>query len=389
MKLAFISLLGLAAIWAASTAPSPKMAFWDSQRRGANCFNKKVTPAWYQAASDLGLGFVRLVPDKWKGQGRDFLIGDCDNFQGLVSADFDVLKASLDEAHKHNQKIAFGMLSLPGCRWKQNNGDKEDYRLWKDETYQLQAIAFWRELASRLKDHSALVAYNILNEPHPEREDEVEGGAALNAWVDKHRGTTQDLNRFYQRIITAIREVDPATPIFIEGYGYGSAEGLAALQPMADPNVLYSLHFYEPWQYTSKGANKGRYAYPASMPDSWDAPGRAWTQDDLKRRMDPVAQWAEKNKIPIHRIIAAEFGVQRDVEGSTAYLTDVVQLLNGYGWHWAFYAFREDVWEGMDYEFGTGKMPGTYWEQMEKGEEPSGRKQDGPLFGVLKREFNQ
>ncbi|WP_280143519.1 hypothetical protein [Wolbachia endosymbiont of Frankliniella intonsa] len=39
------------------------------------------------------------------------------------------------------------MLSLPGSRWKQNNNDKDDLRLWSDQAFQKQAAKFWQDLA--------------------------------------------------------------------------------------------------------------------------------------------------------------------------------------------------------------------------------------------------
>jgi endoglucanase len=65
--------------------------------------------------------------------------------------------------------VVITMLSLPGSRWKQNNNDQDDLRIWNEKDYQRQAAVFWQELALKLKDHSAVVGYNILNEPHPER----------------------------------------------------------------------------------------------------------------------------------------------------------------------------------------------------------------------------
>lgn len=33
--------------------------------------------------------------------------------------------------------------------------------------------------------------------------------------------------------------------------------------------------------------------------------------------------------------------------------------------HWAFYSFREDSWDGMDYELGSAKVPWRYWQAIE------------------------
>ena len=41
------------------------------------------TRARFRAAREAGLQWVRLVPDKWKGAGRDFLLGNADDFTGI------------------------------------------------------------------------------------------------------------------------------------------------------------------------------------------------------------------------------------------------------------------------------------------------------------------
>lgn len=362
-------------------ADNPKLAFWSVPRHGANQFNQRPDDAWFAAAAALGVDFVRLVPDKWSGEGVDFLIGDCDHFTALVPADLARLRSALDAAEAHHVKIVLGLLSLPGCRWENFRDHRDDPRLWHDEAFQDQAAACWRQLAAALKDHPAIVGYDLLNEPHPERGDGLKraGGDAFDRWLAAHRGTTADLNAFYRRMLAAIRAVDPATPILLEGYGYGSVDGLAALAPVDDPAVLYSLHFYEPWQFTTRAVNAGRYRYPDCMSSDWAAPGRPWTRADLRALLQPVAAWTIRHGIDRRRIVAAEFGCARQVEGAQAYLADVVRTLDEFGWHWAFYAFREDGWDEMDYELGTGSVP--------HGQSAAVLRRDTPLFDVLKREF--
>ena len=63
------------------------------------------------------------------------------------------------------------------------------------------------------------------------------------------------------------------------------------------------------------------------------------------------------------------------------------QTFNQQQWHWAFYAYREDTWTGMDYELGSGRLGWNYWQAIEVGEQPEKPRGDNPLFDVLKREF--
>ena len=389
-----VSFLALALVAGAEwyTAANSQIDFWDGQRKGANFFNKIPAVERFEAARDLGLQFIRLVPDKWKSTGRDFLLGSADHFVGLEEADYQKLKAALDEAHLYGCKVILGMLSLPGARWKQNNNDRDDGRLWHSEEFQEQARCFWRELALRLKDHPAVIAYDPLNEPHPARGEEGIDGAdhpKFESWLAKNRGGLADLDGFYDGIVKSIRAVDPSTPILVEGYGHGSASGLAYLTPIDDPGILYSFHYYEPWNYTAKRANKGKYSYPDRMPAYWNGPGEKWTIENLKERMAPVEEWANKHSIPKSRIVAAEFGCGREVSGAQEYLTDVLALLNERGYHWAFYSFREDVWNGMDYELGTEPLKWNegYSEKIDQGIYAPKPWHDNSLFQVIKKEF--
>lgn len=372
-----------------NAAENPKSGFWQTQRKGANFFNRNPARARFESAAELGVEFIRLVPDKWASTGRDFLIGNADRYEGIPEEDLAKLDAALRMARESGHKIVLSMLSLPGARWKQNNGDKDDGRLWVDEAFLVQAERFWKDLAAHLAGRPEIVAYNPLNEPHPERSAGVDdpGSAEFADWAKAQKGSTQDLNRFYKRIVSAIRSVDPDTPILLDGYGYASPDGLSFIEPVDEAGILYAFHFYEPWNFTTKRVNNGRFRYPDRMPVNWEGDTESWTIDDLRERMRIVTTWAEKHGIPASQIVAAEFGCNREVEGAAQYLSDLVEVLNENGWHWAFYSYREDVWAGMDYELGTR----PYWRDveaiLERGEMPQRPWKANPLFEVLSREF--
>jgi endoglucanase len=364
------------------------LGFWDTPRRGANCQRRRVPPEYWEAARSADLDFVRLLPDGWPAHRRDFLIGDADRFSGLDEADLAVLVRTLDDARQAGVPIVLGMISLPGARWRQLNGDRDDARLWRDPAFAPQAEAFWCALAARLRGHPALVAYNPLNEPHPERAFGFEEPAARGYadWRSRAEGTPADLDAFARRIVAAIRSADPATPILLDGPFYASPEGLALLEPVDAPAVLYAFHFYEPWEYVTWRVNKGRFAYPGRMPGPCRGATARWSRDVLRARVAPVLRWSERHGVPRGRIVAAEFGVSRRVEGALAYLRDLVAVLEEGGWHRAFYAFRPDgAWTDLDYELGTDPVDPRIWAAEERGEdvERSKRRHDNPLWQAL------
>jgi hypothetical protein len=370
-----------------------KIAFWDNYpRRGCNNFNETPDEQWFKDAASINIEWVRLAYDKWDSEKRDFLIGDASNYTELIKNDLEKLKEVLSWAEKYNLKVVITPLSLPGCRWSQNNGDKQDLRLWEDFLYQEQAIHFWVDLAKELKDHSCIVAYDILNEPHPELRTNIEEQTVVGdaerfiGWYEKYKGTPRDLYQFYQRIIKAIREVDPETPIMVESGFYAQPPAYMEWPGIPDDDkILYSFHMYEPYSFTS-GANfrnGGKYSYPGDI--EFGNSIVLWDKNTMNRYFEPFYRWAEKNSIPINRIVAAEFGCMRRNEGAGQYLEDVITILEDRKYHWAFYSYREDEWDGYDYELGTKGLPWEYWKAKDRGEKPGVPRMDNPLFDIIKK----
>ena len=366
------------------------IAFWDSQRKGANYFNAKAEEQWFIDAKSLGLGWVRMTYDKWRGQGRDFLIGNADRYTGLVPADLATLRQALDWAAKHGIRVVIAPLSLPGARWSQNNGDKHDLRLWQDKAYWEQSARFWGDLAAALKDHPAIAAYNLLNEPTPEMGSDLAehaGPGRHAAWYRKQQGTARDLPAFYQQVIAAIRKVDARTPIMLDSGWYAHPAAFSYWPRFDDQSLLYAFHMYEPYEFTNHRNFKSDqpYTYPGRVP--YGDKILDWGPEQLENHISPFLSWAVWNKVPASRLVASEFGCYRRNPGCQTYLSDLTSIFNHDQLHWAFYSFREDEWDGYDYELGSGLLPPGYWEAREAGK-PIPRFAN-PLFEVLRREFKQ
>lgn len=374
-----------------------KIKYWDRQRRGTNWFNNTPTRDWLLAAKAAGVQVIRLAPNNWQSKERDFLLGSADQFVGLVEEDLRKLEEVLTQAEKLGLKVVLTTLSLPGARYRQLNGDQADLRLWRDPQYLPEAARFWQLLAQRLKGHPAVVGYNILNEPAPERAAGLRdtGTPAPATWVAKVTNTPADLNLFNAKIVAAIREVDKETPIVVDCGWWAAAYGMPYLKPLRDDKVLYSFHMYEPYAYTNKKANNGRFSYPGTFRAEREIDGETKEVEvdlnrvELERILAPVAEWQKKYGIKSNRIFVGEFGCNRTVSGAADYLADLIGIFNQHSWHWAFFTFRQDLWDGMDYELGTGPPGEAYWEAIERGETPQLKRVDSPLWDLFKRELKK
>lgn len=370
-------------------AAADLIGFWDSPQPGANGFNAAPQDqAYFRALAGTGATWVRLSFSKWKGKGRDFLIGDADGYAGLVPEDLATLRRVLDDAHAAGLKVVVVPLSLPGGRWSQQNGGAYDDRIWSEAGYQDQAVRFWADLAAALRDHPAVAGYNILNEPAPEKHGgPAENGTeqALRSWQAEQSGGLRDLPGFYARAIAAIRAADPVTPIMVDGGWFANPRSLAAWpSPLADGRVLYAFHMYEPYAATS-APNLQRDAplrYPGAV-TAYAGGERAWDRAAVAAHIGAAFDWAEAQGLPPTRIVAAEFGCMRRWPDCGAYLTDVLDAVEARGGHWAFYSFREDEWEGMDYELPASLPPGRFYWLTEEGRADE-LPRDGALMELLR-----
>jgi len=94
-------------------------------------------------------------------------------------------------------------------------------------------FGFWHDLAPRLRgDPAALTFPELVNEPTID----------AAAWNDMQH-----------RLAGQIRADLPHDTIILTGSNWGSLDGLLKVTPLADPDVVYSFHSYEPTLLTTLG----------------------------------------------------------------------------------------------------------------------------------------
>lgn len=91
-----------------------------------------------------------------------------------------------------------------------------------------------------------------------------------------------------------------------------------------------------------------------------------WNVQRVATYLQQPFGWAKKNQVPANRMVAGEFGCIRMLSGCRQYLEDVLTVLDKKQAHWAFYSFREDSWDAMDYELGKSKVPWSYWQAIDQ-----------------------
>ncbi|MDR1280521.1 MAG: glycoside hydrolase family 5 protein [Opitutaceae bacterium] len=257
-----------------------------------------------------------------------------EGFRAIVARAERELDTLLPLARQYGIKIVIDMHCGPGTSL---NALLSNQLSWEPGMQRFFA-GIWREIAAKYKDEPAIYGYDLLNEPR-------EGN-----YVYTPDGGL-DWNRLAEKISRAIREVDPTTPIIIEGAPWGSAGALEFLQPINVPNIIYSFHIYSPHAYTHQGVGKDT---PPGLPWPGTFDGKHWDKAALEKEVEPVVVFQKKYNVPVY---VGEFGATRWAPGNEQYLDDLISIFEKHGWDWTYHAFRE--YHGWDAEMGSDKNDTT------------------------------
>jgi endoglucanase len=227
--------------------------------------------------------------------------------------------------------------------------------------------------------NSSQVALEIMNEPPPR--------AAV--WQPM-------LNAAY----AAVRQSAPHVWLVLDGGDEGNLEGTTKLNAfVSDPNVLFSFHYYRPWQFTHQGAAGMAAQYLTNVPypararpieesieatattvasaslapserNQTDAATRhvlesyaasSFGRAAIKQDFDTVARWAREHSVPMQRVILGEFGaMDNEQRGMTTnqderlrWFSDVREEAEAHGFAWAVWVYSGSI------GFSLVKRPGS------------------------------
>lgn len=132
-------------------------------------------------------------------------------------------------ARTHGIKLILDIHAAPGGQTGVNHDDGVGYPLtFYVPEYRRRTITMWRAIAERYKDETAVLGYDLLNEPITPYHDTD----FLNSRLEP----------FYAELVAAIREVDPNHPIMLAGAQWSTNFDVFG-PPFAD-NLGYTYHMF-------------------------------------------------------------------------------------------------------------------------------------------------
>jgi endoglucanase len=216
--------------------------------------------------------------------------------------------------------------------------------LTKDDSFVQEFADFWRALARHYSSWDAgRVFFEVLNEPE---------------FSDRYRWYGVQA-----KLTAAIRAGAPEHTIIAAGARWSDEDELVFIEPLRDPNLIYTFHFYQPHLFTHQGATWGTYSwhwvkglhYPSSpesaaqaavgVPDAVDRLALIrygqdhWDGARIDAEIAQVAEWARLHGVPV---VCNEFGVYRDYAGPqdrAAWIHDVRASLELHGMGWTMWDY--------------------------------------------------
>src|SRR5215471_15209797 len=223
-------------------------------------------------------------------------------------------------------------------------------RLVEHDDFVEQFSDFWRALARHYSSYDPeLVFFEVLNEPE---------------FRDRYRWAGVEA-----KLAAAIREGAPEHTIIVAGANWSDVDDLVSMTPLADRNLIYNFHFYDPHTFTHQGATWGvnywhfesKLAYPATMENAQAVAAAEpdpfnrllvlrygldhWDRNRISIEIGQAAAWGQHWNVPL---TCNEFGVFRryaEPEDRGCWLRDVGLTLEaaGIGWNIWVYSGGFDV----------------------------------------------
>jgi len=327
-----------------------KWGLWSSGRiqlRGDNIFQRRVYPfdgPTFIGPGPLGPPYYQSDLQRLKNEGANVVQI---SHPGLYTesppyqVDTDV-QTNLDnliaKAANAGLKVVISFRTGPGrseatFNYFPTNAYDND-NVWSNQAAHDGWVAMWTYTANRYKDNPNVVGYDLMVEPNSNHKLYNDFDPA--DFYANYRGTLADWNPLAADITAGIRTVDTTTPVIMCGMSYGSIFWLNYIVPTGDAKTIYSVHYYEPFNYTNQGP-PSTITYPGNFdPDGGGivTVNKAWLEGEF---LPPINDW--KAAHPTLPVMVGEFGVVRYAGGADQYFADITSIfeaanLTHFLWVW-------------------------------------------------------
>ena len=255
-------------------------------------------PEYFKIIAELGFSHVR-IPIRWDTPERSMDIPP----YTIEPAFLDRIKLAVDVALRNG---LHPIINMHHHNTLFENPQQERARF----------IAQWVQISQFFRNYPDSLIFEVMNEPH--------SNLTPALW-----------NEFFAEALTTIRQTNPTRVVLLGTAAMGGLSAVRYLQIPNDPNLILTLHYYEPFQFTHQGASW------VSGADAWL--GTRWRNTDSERQtiineFSYAIEFARRHNIPVH---IGEFGAYSpaNLDDRVRYTNFLARWFEEQGFSWAYWEF--------------------------------------------------
>lgn len=256
-------------------------------------------PADLKRIADLGFTHVRL-PIRWERGDRSLATSP----YTITPAFLKVIQAAVDEALKQKLHIILNM-------------HHHDALMANPAGEKARFLSQWEQIADHFKAYPDSLLFEILNEPHDQ--------LIPTLW-----------NGYLSEALQVIRTTNPKRCVLIGTAEWGGVGGLPSLQFPDDPQLILTLHYYNPHTFTHQGASWSEGS------DAWL--GTQWHDTQFERQaveqdFKAALRLSVEKQFPIH---IGEFGAysRADLDSRVRWTRFLARWFEQQGFSWAYWEWN-------------------------------------------------
>ena len=265
--------------------------------------------------AEMGFNFVRIPMDyrHWT-QNFDYLHPD--------ETVFTAIDNYLAACQSRGMHLSLNLHRAPG--YCINRNDLERHNLWLDPVAQDAFVFIWETFAQRYQGVSSeFLSFDLVNEP-PD--------------IGQYGMTRDNHAAIIRRVVAAIRAIEPARAISIDGLSGGNL----AMPELADLDVTQSGRGYQPMPVSHYRA--GWWLGSVGLPDPI-YPGTIWEGKNWDRAIlaEHYQSWRDLETMGV-KVHIGEFGCYNKTpnEVALAWFSDLFGLFKTFGWGYSLWNFEGD-----------------------------------------------
>lgn len=256
-------------------------------------------PEYFELIANLGFDHVRL-PIRWEPEERSM----AEPPYTISETFLERIKTVVDKALEQDLIIIINMHHHEEL-YANPEGQKERF------------LSQWSQIAEYFKDYPPELLFEVLNEPH--------GELSPGLW-----------NTFFADALEAIRTTNPKRVVLMGTASYGGLSGVPDLQFPDDDNLILTVHYYNPFQFTHQGAD-----WVGEGAENWL--GTQWYDTEAEREtvvseFEQLIDFSETHNIPVH---IGEFGAfsEADMDSRARWTTFLARWFEEQAFSWAYWEF--------------------------------------------------